>query len=178
MIPGTQTSTISAGDRSTLRKAETEATGIMHSLDAYEKKLGSSGTVEKGASALGFPTQLNTTFNAAALMAKGEALFGLGVLNGPDLDIIRRTIADPGTVKGAMASNEVVKSQIKTVKDLIQARLDAYRKNFGGQPAEPENPPAPTLPPQAAARLKEGQQTTFVNGQVWTLQGGNPVRVK
>ena len=37
---------------------------------------------------------------------------------------------------------------------------------------------APALPPQAAANLKEGQQTTFGNGQVWTLQGGNPVRVK
>lgn len=37
---------------------------------------------------------------------------------------------------------------------------------------------AQTLPPQAAASLKEGAQTTFGNGQVWTLQGGNPVRVK
>jgi hypothetical protein len=26
--------------------------------------------------------------------------------------------------------------------------------------------------------LKEGQQTAFANGQVWTLQNGKPVRVK
>jgi hypothetical protein len=35
-----------------------------------------------------------------------------------------------------------------------------------------------TLPPQAAAQLKEGQQHTFNNGQIWTLQNGKPLRVK
>jgi hypothetical protein len=35
-----------------------------------------------------------------------------------------------------------------------------------------------TLPPAAVSTLKEGQQTTFANGQVWTLQNGKPVRVK
>lgn len=34
------------------------------------------------------------------------------------------------------------------------------------------------LPPQAAAMLKEGQATTFGNGQVWTLRGGRPVQVQ
>jgi hypothetical protein len=34
------------------------------------------------------------------------------------------------------------------------------------------------LPPQARARLKEGQETQFGNGQVWTLVNGNPVRVR
>ena len=34
------------------------------------------------------------------------------------------------------------------------------------------------LPPQAAAQLKEGHNTKFGNGQVWTLQNGHPVRVQ
>ena len=34
------------------------------------------------------------------------------------------------------------------------------------------------LPPEAAAKLKEGTLTRFANGQEWTLEGGNPKRVK
>jgi hypothetical protein len=37
---------------------------------------------------------------------------------------------------------------------------------------------APQLPPAAMASLKEGQHTTFKNGQVWTLRGGQPVQVQ
>lgn len=33
------------------------------------------------------------------------------------------------------------------------------------------------LPAQALARLQEGHNTTFANGQVWTLRGGQPVQV-
>lgn len=34
------------------------------------------------------------------------------------------------------------------------------------------------LPPAAAARLREGTNTAFANGQVWTLKGGVPTQVK
>ena len=34
------------------------------------------------------------------------------------------------------------------------------------------------IPTQARAQLKEGYNTTFKNGQVWTLKDGQPVRVK
>lgn len=33
------------------------------------------------------------------------------------------------------------------------------------------------LPPRALAQLKEGQITTFRNGQEWTLRNGNPVQL-
>lgn len=35
-----------------------------------------------------------------------------------------------------------------------------------------------SIPPEAIKHLKENQNTTFANGQVWTLRGGKPVRVK
>lgn len=35
-----------------------------------------------------------------------------------------------------------------------------------------------TLPPAAIAHLSEGDETTFANGQVWTLRGGKPVQVR
>jgi hypothetical protein len=37
---------------------------------------------------------------------------------------------------------------------------------------------APELPPAARSALKEGQVTTFGNGQKWTLKGGEPVQVQ
>lgn len=45
----------------------------------------------------------------------------------------------------------------------------------GGAPAAA----APTeLPPEARAKLQENVETRFMNGQVWTLRGGQPVKVR
>lgn len=38
--------------------------------------------------------------------------------------------------------------------------------------------PGATPPPEVVARLREGYDTTLGNGQVWTKQNGQPVRVK
>lgn len=54
---------------------------------------------------------------------------------------------------------------------------DGEQVPAGGNPAAAAAPSA-TLPPAVAAGLKEGVQTTFGNGQVWTKQNGAPVRVK
>ena len=45
------------------------------------------------------------------------------------------------------------------------------------QPARPAEQQGGGLPPRAAAMLREGETTTFNNGQTWTLRGGRPVRV-
>lgn len=74
----------------------------------------------------------------------------------------------------------------------IDSSTDA--KNYASNPAgpAPAKPARPVLkrplgggdggggqpPPQALQHLKEGQPTTFANGQTWTLKGGKPVRVK
>lgn len=48
----------------------------------------------------------------------------------------------------------------------------------GGEVRIPVAAPAAQLPQQARARLREGTVTRFQNGQSWTLQNGQPVRVK
>jgi hypothetical protein len=57
----------------------------------------------------------------------------------------------------------------------------------GAAPAAPAAPAKPataapganiTLPPAALSQLKEGQVTTFTNGQAWTIKNGAPVQVK
>ena len=44
-------------------------------------------------------------------------------------------------------------------------------------PAAPASLPG-SLPPEAIANLREGTDTTFENGQVWTIKNGNPIRLK
>ena len=69
--------------------------------------------------------------------------------------------------------------------DAIADQYETLSKRFGIEPNmvvtrfsrpqedEPEAPPADVV-----SKLSEGMQTTFGNGQVWTLQGGKAVRVK
>ena len=87
-----------------------------------------------GATASG--RRLNTAYNNAALMAKSEALFNLGVLNGPDLDIIRRTLPDPSTLGGAFTvSKDAYGAAIDEVENLIKSRIAQYETNLGGAEA-------------------------------------------
>jgi hypothetical protein len=48
----------------------------------------------------------------------------------------------------------------------------------GGKAAGAAKGTASQLPPQAESQLKEGIHTKFRNGQVWTLQNGQPVQVQ
>jgi hypothetical protein len=140
-IPGTAQPTSSAADRSKLKTIETDMVGIIRSLDTFLDTRERAGTSGRAASAVGLPTELNTTFNVAALLAKGESLFNLGVLNGPDLDIIRRTLADPSTFAGAVTSQDTVRKQVQVIKDLLASRLKIAREQFGG--ALPSADPRP-----------------------------------
>lgn len=66
------------------------------------------------------------------------------------------------------------------VSPQTQGTIDAIRSwSQGGKAAAPAGSPAGAkLPPQAAAQLKEGIHTKFGNGQVWTLQNGQPAQVQ
>ena len=43
--------------------------------------------------------------------------------------------------------------------------------------AQPQTSSQTTLPQEAISKLKEGQVTTFGNGQKWTLENGQPVQI-
>lgn len=86
-------------------------------------------------------------------------------------------------------------ADLNAEKARIGATHSQRLRDLGGIPAEDTGaPPAPAapsapaaapagaavapLPPKAVASLKEGIETTFKNNQVWTLQGGKPIRVR
>jgi hypothetical protein len=124
----------SATDRTKLKQAETDAAAIITALDAFKDRRAKAGPGERIGTALGMSTVLGTTYNNAALLAKGEALYNLGVLNGADLTRLQQALADPGTLKGGLAtSQETVDGQIDAVKALLQSKLETARQQFGGQ---------------------------------------------
>lgn len=99
---------------------------------------------------MGRSTDLGSAWTNAGLMAKGEALYNLGVLSGPDMTVIRGALADPSTFWGATASNATIDKQVARIKRLLETRLDQARQSYLGttfgapgtqQPAQPTRPP-------------------------------------
>lgn len=121
----------SATERQKLNSAIEGAATLVNALDDYKSSFTDAGLGERAASVAGMNTPLNTSFSNAALLAKGEELYNLGVLNGPDLDIIRRTLADPSTVRGAATDSTDVSASVKKVTDLIQNRISAKQMQMG-----------------------------------------------
>jgi hypothetical protein len=139
-IPGGGTLTVgepvapkgpSAKELADIRTARADAETIIGALEKFRSAAGESGIGERGKSLMGMTTKANTAYNVAALLAKGEALFNLGVLNGPDLEVIRRTLPDPSTFKGASADKAAIDEAVGQVSALLKARLAAKEKQIG-----------------------------------------------
>jgi len=77
---------------------------------------------------------------------------------------------DANTIKTKLAG---MKAEIQ---DIMNATNSIYSEDQGYKPI-PNLAPKPAETPPISA-LKEGQTTTFKNGQSWTLQQGKPVQVK
>jgi hypothetical protein len=106
-----------------------------------------------------------------------NALFGASLTAGEQKAWEKTSInpgMSPSMIKNRMAEREALieAKRNTTVENLGKAGYDV--KGFKDKP-DFYNPSVNTPPVSA---LKEGQTTTFANGQKWTLQGGKPVQVK
>lgn len=140
--------------------ARVDAKSIIKSLDDYSTAFDNASLGERGKSLAGVGTELNTKYNIAALLSKAESLFNLGVLNGPDLDIIRRTVTDPSTGASIFTGSNDVKAQVKAVKELVKQRLNEREKEYGlPVTGFEETAPAVVTPPalQAPTRVPSNQ---------------------
>ena len=109
-------------------KAVNGAATLVNSLLNYQKTFKAADFAERGKSAFGLSTPSNNAWTSAALMAKGEELYNLGVLSGPDLEIIQKAFPDPSTRKGALASDADIDSSVNTVIDLIQDKITGMQR--------------------------------------------------
>lgn len=73
-----------------------------------------------------------------------------------------------------------MKAPTGEIKDVPQNQVSHYLSKGAVvvEQSPPEKVTVEELPQRAAAQLKEGQNTTFANGQTWTLKNGRAVRVK
>lgn len=89
-------------------------------------------------------------------------------------------------IQAYSVNNNLKPAERKALLDQADADYDAQIKDLKGKfsptnsgAPQPRAAPAQTdmPPPEAVQALKEGQVTTFENGQKWTLKGGKPERV-
>lgn len=116
-------------------KAIIKAQESLSYLDAFEKDFKKYGTTSQYTSPFD-NAKLGATYNAAVLNLK--EFFNLGVLNGPDLDVIKSVLPDP-TNQGLITnikSKTATKAGITNVKSQINSTLDnrllSLQQQYGG----------------------------------------------
>jgi hypothetical protein len=117
------------------KKQVTGIDALSSAIDEYKSELG-----KFSGSALLSPDKraaMGTKYNNMMLQAK-EA-YNLGVLNGPDYDILQSVIADPSSIKGAFISNDALKNQASELDRLMRGTRAAVVN--GGKPLQSSSAP-------------------------------------
>lgn len=162
------------------RKAQAQA--ITSTVDGALKRLGKgeAGYIGKtmsevpGTKAYDLARDIETIkanlgFQELAEMRANSPTGGaLGAIAVQELTALQSTVAnlDIGQSEGQLRKN------LQKIKSHYAKWEAAANKAEGSTTAE-----STALPQQAASQLKAGQNTTFANGQTWTLRGGKPERV-
>jgi hypothetical protein len=89
----------------------------------------------------------------------------LGVLAGPDMEILDKMIGDPTSKEALVRSPDYALTRIKRVREYVDNKIDIYEKTYGikvpkGAPAAKPVPGAGAMTPQGAALLKRLQGGT------------------
>jgi hypothetical protein len=119
------------------KKARIEFERINAAAQDFLKEWNSTSSNDRLRSLTGANTPLNTSYNILALLSKGEALFNLGVLNGPDLALIRRTLPDPSTLLSGLTKPEDVEKAVGKVVGIMQGSIATREKSLGIAPTAP-----------------------------------------
>lgn len=166
--------TIGPGDLTKLRNMETQATTLIAALDDFGRTARDASQTERGKTLAGQPTDLRSAWTNAGLMAKGDALYQLGVLSGPDMQVIRGALADPSTFGGWMTSSATIDKQINRIKRLLETRIDQARQSYGGgmgagtAPGQTQQQPSGAVTAPKAGEVQDG----------YRYKGGNPADPK
>jgi hypothetical protein len=134
-VPG---SGVTPQDRNKLRGVKAEATAIKQALTDFKTAIKGAPIGQDFSAVTGGFTEggrkLNSAWTNAAIMTKAEALFNLGVLNGPDLGIIQGTLPNPSTASGFFTSEAAYEAAVDTVIKLIDQKVASFETQYGGTP--------------------------------------------
>ena len=107
---------------------------------------------------------------AAPAAPAGPTVVGPGALEASTMSAIQRD----------MAANGIGQAGLNLESDSqpgVRVRGTVTAPGAAPAAAARASTPATSIPPQAAAKLREGVTTRFSNGQKWTLRNGQPVQV-
>lgn len=145
-----------AKNQKDLAKLNATADKTMSALDRYEGIFDKTGTKLKPDAD---KMSLNTAYKD--LMLQLKELFNLGVLNGPDLQIMEEYLQNPTSgaalVYEAFGGKEGFKNQIRLVRDKIQSEIQINRDVFTGSTI-------PTVSTQAQFDALEPGEKFIENG--------------
>lgn len=116
-------------------------------ITAYENELKTTGPTvlpAKGA-------KLKATFTD--LQMKTKALFELGVITGPDMQILQGAITDPTTIRGSMMlGKDALMEQLGVLRSAAERSKNNLKEVYGQSEGEAPKPSTPSAAPPSTAR--------------------------
>jgi hypothetical protein len=166
----------------TINTAMTQNQAVLNKLDRIDQLLAANPNATGILKGITPNVILNRTDKEGT--AARAALAELAATKVHDLSGAAVSVSEFGRLKPFLPQPTDDAETIKTklagmraeIQDIMGATNQIYSEEQGYKPIPNLAPPKPDMPPASA--LKEGQTTTFANGQKWTLQGGKPVQVK
>lgn len=144
---------------------------VNKALNAFETNTGDTKIREFGAA-------INSFINAYA-----RAISPTGTVTVNDKEHAREMLSTADSHQQVVAIIGQLKKEMAAAGKAPGAVKEQLRTGFreppaGNAPAAASSVGGGALPPQAVQQLREGNVTTFRNGQRWTLRNGQPVQVQ
>lgn len=117
------------------RKASANAEQLVSKLDRLGKLVKENGSYEFGGNA---GTEMSQLATEIQLIAKGEDMYQLGVLTGPDLSLLQKITADPSSLDSMFTRDSSRETQIATQLKSIKDKLSSTAKSMGYRKAGAE----------------------------------------
>lgn len=142
-------------DLSKLANARMEADNLVLVAETFRTAWQNSTRQERREAQAGITNNLTTAYNLLLGMAKGEALLNLGVLAGPDMELMRKIVPDPSTFRAMLVRGGSVDSAVDQVVKIANRRIGLMEKEldrWGQRPPSPEGgqPGAAAVPADGA----------------------------
>jgi hypothetical protein len=121
----------SATEMANIRAARVAFDQINLAAEDFKTEWGKASPAERARTLAGQPTPLASSYYNFALLAKGDVLYKLGVLNGPDLQIIQKTLADPSTMRSAFATDNDVIAGVDKAMNIVKTGITSTERQLG-----------------------------------------------
>lgn len=123
-------------DAQKIRNAVSDAEQLTSKLNRLKELVKTKGSYEYGGESGAEMASLATEIQ---LLAKGPNMYQLGVLTGPDMDLLNKITADPSSLDSLFTKNSTrlkqIDTQLKSVEDKVRSitKSSGYRKAGGEQ---------------------------------------------